>query len=244
MRAWVLRLIIVASFLLLSTAGVAQTSQPPVADAGPDLFELVGIPVTLDGSNSADLDGTIISFEWDFGDSSPPYAETSASAPDGLFDGLTTHIYPFGGYTVTLTVTDDDGLTDADAAAVMVANQAPVADAGGPYSGVVGYPVTLDGSGSYDPDSTIISWEWDLDNDGQFDDGAGVTIDVAFNVGTHVVGIKVTDDYGDTDTDTSIVTIIEAAGVPESPLQLPILVSIIAAGYLILRRRGKESARG
>ncbi len=55
-------------------------------------------------------------------------------------------------------------------------NEPPVADADGPYVGDVGEPVSLDGSGSFDPDlapDQIVSYAWDLDNDGQFDDAAG-----------------------------------------------------------------------
>ncbi|WP_445475813.1 PKD domain-containing protein [Methanococcoides methylutens] len=56
------------------------------------------------------------------------------------------------------------------------ANQPPVADANGPYIGVVGLPITLDAAGSYDPDGFIASWEWDIDGDGEFDDASGETV--------------------------------------------------------------------
>jgi hypothetical protein len=53
----------------------------------------------------------------------------------------------------------------------------PVADPNGPYEGTVGTPIQLDGSKSYDPESTmfppdhpwyetISTYEWDLDYDG------------------------------------------------------------------------------
>jgi hypothetical protein len=45
-------------------------------------------------------------------------------------------------------------------------NQPPVAKANGPYSGTVGSPITFDASGSYDPDGSIVSYEWDWNNDG------------------------------------------------------------------------------
>jgi hypothetical protein len=53
-------------------------------------------------------------------------------------------------------------------------NKAPVADAGGDRSGNEGDTLTFDGSGSYDPDGTIVSYWWDFDssidtdNDGNF----------------------------------------------------------------------------
>ncbi len=46
---------------------------------------------------------------------------------------------------------------------------APVGDAGGPYSGVLGRPITLDGSGSRDPDGTIAEYAWDVGGDGTVD---------------------------------------------------------------------------
>jgi hypothetical protein len=65
--------------------------------------------VTLDGSGSSDPDGSIVTYAWDFGDG------TTGS-------GVTvTHIYPSAGdFTVTLTVTDDDGMTGSDTATITV----------------------------------------------------------------------------------------------------------------------------
>ncbi len=59
-----------------------------------------GLVVNFDGSGSSDLDGTIDSYAWDFG--------------DGNFGSGATpsHAYTAeGNYTATLTVTDDDGST-------------------------------------------------------------------------------------------------------------------------------------
>ncbi len=64
----------------------------------------VGETVTFDASGSYDPDGIIVSYTWDFGDETP--TETTDQS-------TTTHAYIAGGtYTVTLNVTDDDGLTD------------------------------------------------------------------------------------------------------------------------------------
>lgn len=57
--------------------------------------------LTVDGSGSTDSDGTIASYAWDFGDSAT--AEGAQPEP---------HLYTQpGDYTVTLTVTDDEGAT-------------------------------------------------------------------------------------------------------------------------------------
>lgn len=65
---------------------------------------LVNQEITLDASQSYDTDGTIVSYAWNFSDGTT-LTET---------DALATHIYTEDGtYNVTLTVTDDDGLTNS-----------------------------------------------------------------------------------------------------------------------------------
>jgi len=48
-------------------------------------------------------------------------------------------------------------------------NSPPNAEAGGPYSGFVGEPITFDGSGSRDSDYYITGYHWDWTNDGTYD---------------------------------------------------------------------------
>jgi len=72
--------------------------RPPIADVGPNISRF-GLQIGVDGSRSQDADGEIVSYQWDFGDGSPVVEGVTAS-----------HTYPeFGVYTVTLTVTDDEG---------------------------------------------------------------------------------------------------------------------------------------
>ena len=60
--------------------------------------------------------------------------------------------------------------------------------------------VTFDASDSYDPDGTIVSYEWDFDNDGQFDDATGVNPSWQwFSSGYYSVLLNVTDNEGKND---------------------------------------------
>ena len=90
---------------------------------------------------------------------------------------------------------------------ITVINEPPVADAGGPYIGYEGSPITLNGTRSYDPDGKIIKYAWDLDGDGVFDDALGPTPSYTWGDDYHGnIGLKVTDNAGATATDIVILT--------------------------------------
>jgi hypothetical protein len=93
-----------------------------------------------------------------------------------------------------------------------IPNVPPQANAGGPYPAIEGDTVTLDASGSSDPDDNIVLYEWDLDNDGEYDDATGLTADVVFgDNGSFTVGLRVTDEFGESDTDTAEVVVNNVA---------------------------------
>lgn len=70
----------------------------------------------------------------------------------------------------------------------------------------------LDGSLSYDPEGSDLMYEWALNNDGVYNDAIGVTTETAFfDDGIYIIGLKVTDEYGESDTDTVEITIFNVA---------------------------------
>lgn len=93
----------------------------------------------------------------------------------------------------------------------------PGAHIGGPYSTPEGTDAPLDGSGSIpgsDPSAgAIVSYEWDLDNDGAYDDATGATPDFTDvgQDGVFTIGLKVTDDFGNESTDSTTVTVTNVA---------------------------------
>ncbi len=83
----------------------------------------------------------------------------------------------------------------------------PMAQAGGPYNGQEAYPVSLDASGSYDPDGTIVSYQWDF---GDGSTATGITPTHTYgDSGVYTVTLAVTDDDGLTSPATASVTVVD-----------------------------------
>ena len=80
-----------------------------------------------------------------------------------------------------------------------------------------GEPVHFDASASDDDASDpIVSYHWDLDGDGQFDDGTGREIDYVFaQPGKYDVGLLVIDADGDTDTTVETVQVLDKPNPPK-----------------------------
>ena len=135
------------------TIPVTVTSNAPIVEAGPDQIVNMGDSVSFSGSINGGEPADMYTSGWDFGDG------TTESGSLTL-----THIYSTkGDYTVTLTVTDENGLATSDTLMVTVNNRAPVADAGpDQVLSKIGQVVTLDGSQSYDEDGDPLTYQWTL----------------------------------------------------------------------------------
>lgn len=164
-------------------------NDPPVAAfTGTPATGQAPLTVQFNAGTSADPDGTIDSYVWDFGDGHTGTGPTE------------THTYTNAGvYVVLLTVTDDEGATDTADQPITVTipgNSAPVAAF--TYSGGTGLilpiTVTFNGAASYDDDGTIIAYNWNF-GDGEV--GAGSTISHEYDAfGTYTVVLIVVDDDG------------------------------------------------
>ncbi len=144
-----------------------------------------GYPVSFDAGASRDDDGTIESYEWDFGDGGTGTGEEIS------------HIFSAAGtYVVTLTVTDDEGQSHSTSRTVTVALSPPVAEfTFSPTNPHSQEDVFFDASGSDDPDGTIVRYDWDFGGDEVLDAG----VDPAYwfdNPGTYTVTLVVTDNDG------------------------------------------------
>lgn len=92
----------------------------------------------------------------------------------------------------------------------------PTAEAGGPYTTTEGTTVTLSASVSSagsDPSTGSLTYAWDLDDDGDYDDATGVAADFAAvgQDGTFTVGVEVTNGAGLSDIDSATVIVTNVA---------------------------------
>ena len=180
------------------------TNQPPVA-----AFSSVRDPSDahtfhFDAGASADSDGTLTHWAWDFGDNSGLTVFQSLQ--------IMSHRYTIPGtYDVVLTVYDDGGMSAAVIHTVTVSasagNQAPVATFSySPSNPVAGAEVRFDGSSSSDPDGAISAYSWDF-GDGHTS-GTGPTVYHRYVApGTHAVSLQVIDNGGMIDEATHSIAV-------------------------------------
>ena len=197
---------------------VAQLSATPAAPLREEL-------VTFDPAGSADPDGSITEYAWDL-DGDGAYEER-LTTPD-----LRTARFPEAGpVTVSLRVTSDDGGVALATVDLDVRGQSPQVSLGA-SRGVTGTPVRL-GASAYDPDGDpIAGWAWDLDDDGEYDDGAGPSAAPVFaRAGDHRVSVRATDAGGDSGTASVVVEVdgrppVAAATVSPQPVAAGALVTL------------------
>ena len=173
---------------------ITVTNVPPVTDANGPYAGYVYQLIQFDGSGSYDLDGAIVSYDWNFGDghTGTGVNPTHGYASDGIF-------------IVTLTVEDDDGDTDTNYSATVIYTHQypPVANSNGPYEGWVGEPIQFYGSAT--GGSKPYSWYWTF-GDGQSSNLQNPT-HTYDEIGVHTVVLKVTDNTGESDSDATTATI-------------------------------------
>lgn len=92
-----------------------------------------------------------------------------------------------------------------------VPNEAPTAEANGPYSADEDVAISFSSAGSSDADGSIVSYSWNF-GDGGSSTAANPTYTYA-NPGTYTVTLTVTDDDGATGSDTATATISDVPNV-------------------------------
>lgn len=169
---------------------------------------------------------TILSYNWDFGDGS-----------DNVSSKIQSHTFTkVGNYKVTLTVAVKDkasGKEDKREFTKDVTVQNVLAEIiikADKRTGEAPLTVNLDGSESNSPNGEITAYAWDLDNDGEFDDGFKSNASATFDkIGTFTVSLRVTDSTGTFASDSieievvpskAPVAIITVEGIEGTELEL------------------------
>ena len=176
-----------------ATTTATISNRPPTANPGGPYTGVRGVPITLSGSGT-DADGDSLTYSWNFGDGSTGPGASASHAYGNL-----------GTFTVTLTVSDGFGGSASATTTATISNRAPIANPGGPYTGVRGVPIALSGSGS-DADGDALTYRWTF-GDGANGTGASATHTYA-SLGTFTVTLIANDGHVDSASATTMVTII------------------------------------
>jgi len=184
----------------IASAYVKAISGTPAANftISPDPPYFAPATLTFDASSSNPNGGSIVSYTWDFGDENV----TTVDVP------VIVHVYTeTGTFTVTLNVTDSEGLWDTQSKSVTVKKPPTASFTFSPTTPLVGEAVTFDASASTPDGGTIASYTWD------FGDGNVTTVTTPIIVhvytlyGTFTVTLNVTDTEGLWDTETKSITV-------------------------------------
>jgi PKD repeat protein len=223
-----------------STLDVSVDNVAPTVEAGPSQTGSEGSVVSLTAATFNDL-GTLDTHTAtiDWGDGSPlaaglvtetPFGPPGSTAgANGTVAG--SHVYADNGsYTVTITVTDDDGATGWDSLPMVIANVAPTIDAGADQASAEGSvvslaPASFSDAGTLDTHTATIDWGdgSPLDTGAVIETPAGPPGSTAGADGT-IAGSHV---YADNGTYTVTVTVVDDDLAPASDT-LQVVVANVA----------------
>ena len=212
------------------TVNVIENSDPnvPTITAPADESTEVGLSPTLEWSASdPNDDGLTYSVRFEKGNSSPDdqigAGRNSNALSPGQLEYNTTYYWQ-------VIATDEHGATSASPVwkftTASEPNKPPRPNfTESTITAGVGEYVQLNATTSTDPDGTISTYKWDLDEDGQFElkDGAATAITSYQNIGTTNVTVQVTDENGASATATLSITIVDRTDpVAEINIDLPV----------------------
>lgn len=200
---------------------ITASSSAPIANAGPDRNVALGSLVNLNGSDSSDPNGDMLTYSW-FLVSVPGGSTAALSGATTVNPTFTADIA--GSYVVQLIVNDGTADSAPDTVTVSVSTT-PVADAGQDQNAATGSLVILHGGASYDPDNDYLIYSWSFTS---VPSGSGATLAGATTanptftpdqVGSYVIRLVVSDGTSDSAPDTVTVSVSTAPVADAGPDQ-------------------------
>jgi PKD repeat protein len=212
---------VIVGAVFAAAVGTAHALIPPTGDF--TISPSVGavgdeVTFTATGLTNGDLLGTIDEVRWEVDSNGPVVVDDAGTE----FTGTFTYQTP-GTKQVTMTIIDSEG-EEATVVKSFRVNAAPTA-AITPLASIPnpGEQVTLRGSGSTD-DAGITDYDWDIDDDGQFDDASGAVVQwTPRTAGDKRIRLRVRDAQNLTDVAVTTVHVNFAPRAaitfsPQSPL--------------------------
>lgn len=221
---------------LADTVVITTLNSKPVANAGAAQSVVLNQLVTLDGLNSNDADGDVLTYIWTL-TARPTGSTATLLNPTSAQPSFTAD--KAGTYVAQLIV--NDGTVDSDPATVTIStlNSKPVANAGADQTVAFNSQVTLDGSASEDADGDALTNAWAFTSKpqgstatltGNTTTSPSFTGDVA---GTYVIELIVNDGKEASAPDTVTITVEPAVVVNVPPIftSIPISQATEGEGY-------------
>jgi gliding motility-associated-like protein len=157
----------------------------------------VGSQTTFSSTSVVSGGSTVTNWNWDL--------DADGQFDDAFGPSINFQFNTAGNFNVGLQIVTDQSETAA-AYKIITVNAVPTADF--TAADVCEGTTTLLEDQSTITSGTIVTWQWDLDNDGLYDNATGSSITTNFgNAGTYIVGLQVTSDAGCQSTTSENVTV-------------------------------------
>ncbi|HYF33159.1 MAG TPA: PKD domain-containing protein [Chitinophagaceae bacterium] len=222
-------------------------NQSPVANAGNDTtVHVPGGSATLNATASYDPDGNIVSYSWNRISGPAGVTIVNATTASATVVGMSA-----GDYVFELRVTDNNGATATDRVtvhAVQAPNQRPVANAGRDTTlAVPARSAWLSGMASRDIDGNIVRYEWKQVSGPAASaiqyTNAPFTMVNGLQAGNYVYELTVTDDDGDSGTDSVMISVVnnfryvESLNIYPNPVDVKARIRCVSdsTGELLIR---------
>jgi len=200
-------------------ASWTQTAKLTALDAA--TFDSFGVSVSISGDkaivgalgndDAGSSSGSAYIFDFDGASWTQTAKLTALDAAASDFFGFSVSISGDKAAIIGARLNDDAGRSSGSAY-IFQFNSTPVADANNPYSGDEGSLILIDGTVSSDPDGDTITFSWSTDGSGTFDDATLAQPSVSYpDDGIFNLDLQVTDTSGESDTDSTTVTVSNVA---------------------------------